>query len=109
MFCDFFIASSRGKPIELPMRRDIPAQEIFFYNAADALEGRSYDACENIIALTTQLHHGLLATRGGVPVGARLHQLDQNASGDDSLAVGAECTQRSRFASANSTRGMPNP
>ena len=48
------MVAAENKPIELSMCRDIPGQEIFYFNSSDELEGRSFDACENIIAVTFQ-------------------------------------------------------
>ena len=48
------LLASESKPIELSMRKDIPCQEISFFDAGNRLVIRSYDACENIIALSFQ-------------------------------------------------------
>jgi hypothetical protein len=48
------LVATQNKPVEMSMRKDIPAQDIFYFNAANALEGRSYDGAENLINLTFQ-------------------------------------------------------
>src|SRR5262245_14465104 len=42
------------KPIEVPMRKEVPSQDISFFTAGNMLEGRSFDAAENLIAMTLQ-------------------------------------------------------
>ncbi len=43
-----------AKPIEVPMRKDVAAQEICYFDSSNRLEGRSYYGAENIVALTFQ-------------------------------------------------------
>src|SRR4051812_7848995 len=41
-----------GKPVELPVRKQVDRQEIFYFDSTNALIGRSYDASENVISMT---------------------------------------------------------
>jgi hypothetical protein len=41
-----------GQPIELPVRRKVDREELFYFNADNELIGRSYDASENFISMT---------------------------------------------------------
>ncbi len=41
-----------GKPVELPMRKDVTDQRIFYFDSSNQLLGRSFDVSENFIAMT---------------------------------------------------------
>ncbi len=43
-----------SKPVERPMRKDIRSQNIFYFDSSNEPQGRSFDECENIIALSFQ-------------------------------------------------------
>jgi hypothetical protein len=46
------VAAVRESTIELELERDFDRQDLFFFNAQDRLEGRSYDQCRDKWALT---------------------------------------------------------
>jgi hypothetical protein len=48
------LVAAESKPIELSMRKDVPMQDICFFDSTNKLEGRSYISSENIVALTFQ-------------------------------------------------------
>ena len=48
------LVAGEGKAVELSVRKGMPSQDIWYYNADNVLEGKTFDACENIIALTFQ-------------------------------------------------------
>lgn len=45
-------AANDGKAIEMSVRKDIESQTIFYVDAANRLQGRSYDRCEDLFSLT---------------------------------------------------------
>jgi hypothetical protein len=48
------LVAPEAKPIDLPLRRQVESQMIFYYDGANTLHGRSYDRCENFITMTFQ-------------------------------------------------------
>lgn len=48
------LVSVEGKSIELPMRQQVARQNIFYFDSAGVLQGRTYDASENFMALALQ-------------------------------------------------------
>jgi hypothetical protein len=48
------LLAGEGKAVELPMRKGMVSQDIWYYNASNALEGHTFNGCENLIALTFQ-------------------------------------------------------
>lgn len=48
------LVGAEGKPIELPLRKEVRNQEIFYFDSLNQLEGRSWDQSENVIAMTIQ-------------------------------------------------------
>ncbi len=46
--------ASDGKAVELSVRKDVESQTIFYIDATNRLQGRSYDRCENLINVTFQ-------------------------------------------------------
>jgi hypothetical protein len=48
------LVAAESKPVELSMRKDIPQQEISVFDSSNRLEVRSYNASENILAITFQ-------------------------------------------------------
>ena len=48
------LVAAESKPIELPVRKELPSQDIFYFDAQNALHGQSFDACENILTVTFQ-------------------------------------------------------
>jgi hypothetical protein len=43
------LVSVDGKTADLPVRKEISSQDIFYFDSANELHGRSFDACENIM------------------------------------------------------------
>ena len=43
-----------GRPVELPMRKDVRSQEIFYFDASGELQGSSFDQSENVITMSFQ-------------------------------------------------------
>lgn len=58
-------AGEDGKAIEMAVRKDVDQQTIFYLDAANRLQGRSYDRCENLLSLT---FHPLARRPGAVRV-----------------------------------------
>jgi hypothetical protein len=48
------LVGHEGKPIELPLRKEVHDQEIFYFDRDNRLQGRSFEQSENFIALTMQ-------------------------------------------------------
>jgi hypothetical protein len=48
------LVAGEGKAVELSVRKGMPSQDIWYYNADNVLEGKTFDACENVVALTFQ-------------------------------------------------------
>ena len=48
------LVAAEAKPVELPVRKDIVGQNLFYFDAKNRMQGQSFDACENVIALTFQ-------------------------------------------------------
>src|SRR6266540_3635103 len=48
------LVSLEGKTVELPVRRQIHHQDIFYFDSAGILHGRTFDASENLITLVLQ-------------------------------------------------------
>ena len=48
------LVAAEAKPVELPVRKDIIGQRLFYFDAKNKMQGQSFDACENVIALTFQ-------------------------------------------------------
>jgi len=48
------LVGHEGKPIELPLRKEVRAQDIFYFDRDNRLQGRSFEQSENFIALTLQ-------------------------------------------------------
>jgi hypothetical protein len=48
------LVSMDGKTVELPMRKEVQRQDLFYFDNANMLHGRSFDACENIITMVLQ-------------------------------------------------------
>lgn len=48
------LVAAENKPVELPVRKDLVSQVLFFFDAQNRPIGQSFDACENFIALTVQ-------------------------------------------------------
>jgi hypothetical protein len=48
------LVGQEGKPVELPLRKEVRAQDIFYFDADSKLQGRSFDQSENVITLTMQ-------------------------------------------------------
>ncbi|HEV7301380.1 MAG TPA: hypothetical protein VGN72_18605 [Tepidisphaeraceae bacterium] len=47
-------AGGESKPVEVMIRRDIDSQTIFYLDAANRLQGRSYDRSEDLLSITFQ-------------------------------------------------------
>ncbi len=45
-------AGEDGKAIEMSLQKDVNSQTIFFLDAANRLQGRSFDRCENLLSLS---------------------------------------------------------
>jgi hypothetical protein len=48
------LVSMDGKTVELPLRKEVQRQDIFYFDNARELHGRSFDACENVITMVLQ-------------------------------------------------------
>ncbi|MEO6437236.1 MAG: hypothetical protein ABIP55_15955 [Tepidisphaeraceae bacterium] len=48
------LVSVESKPVELPLRKDVTAQDICYFDAGNVLHGQSFDACENYLTITLQ-------------------------------------------------------
>ena len=48
------LVGSEGKPVELPMRKEVPWENIFYFNAQNEPIGRTYEQSENFVTLTFQ-------------------------------------------------------
>jgi hypothetical protein len=48
------LVAAENKPVELAVRKEVASQEIFYFDKTNLLQGKSYDACENLITLTFQ-------------------------------------------------------
>jgi hypothetical protein len=46
------LVAAEAKPVELPVRKDIVSQNLFYFDAQNRMQGQSFDACENFINLT---------------------------------------------------------
>ena len=48
------LVAAEAKPVELPVRKEQPFQDVWYFNARNELRGQSYDACENVLNVTFQ-------------------------------------------------------
>jgi hypothetical protein len=48
------LVAAEAKPVELPVRKQIVNQDLFYFDAKNRMQGQSFDACENIINLSFQ-------------------------------------------------------
>ncbi|MEA2709280.1 MAG: hypothetical protein QOF78_1881 [Phycisphaerales bacterium] len=48
------LVAAEAKPVELPVRKELTSQDLFYFDSKNALHGQSFDACENIINVTFQ-------------------------------------------------------
>src|SRR5687768_15514978 len=48
------LVGQEGKPLELPLRKEVRGQDIFYFDAENQLQGRTFEQSENVIALTMQ-------------------------------------------------------
>ena len=48
------LVAAEGKPIELPLRKNLPAQDICYFDSTNAMIGESFDEGENAVTLTLQ-------------------------------------------------------
>jgi hypothetical protein len=48
------LVAAEAKPVELPVRKQIVSQDLFYFDAKNRMQGQSFDACENIINLSFQ-------------------------------------------------------
>jgi hypothetical protein len=48
------LVGAEGKPVELPMRKEVPWENIFYFNADNEPVGRTYEQSENFVTLTFQ-------------------------------------------------------
>ena len=48
------LVAAEAKPVELPCRKAIATQNLFYFDAKNAMQGQTFDACENLISLTFQ-------------------------------------------------------
>ena len=48
------VVGLEGKPVELPMRKEVRSQEIWYLDSANELQGRSWDESENLITISFQ-------------------------------------------------------
>jgi hypothetical protein len=48
------LVGAEGKPIEIPLRKEVRGEDIFYFDSHNQLQGRSFDASENLIAMTLQ-------------------------------------------------------
>lgn len=48
------LVAAEAKPVELPVRKDIVSQNLFYFDAKNRMHGDTFEACENFISLTFQ-------------------------------------------------------
>ena len=48
------LVAAENKPVELPLRRNVRAQDICYFDSSNVLYGQSFDECENLIVMTLQ-------------------------------------------------------
>ena len=48
------LVAAEAKPVELPVRKDVVSQNLFYFDAKHSMQGQSFDGCENIINLSFQ-------------------------------------------------------
>src|SRR5688572_12428227 len=48
------VVGAEGRPIELPMRKEVPGQDIWYFDQTNQLKGRTYGQCENVVMMTIQ-------------------------------------------------------
>ena len=48
------LVAAEAKPVELAVRKEQPFQDVWYFDARHELRGQSYDACENLLAVTFQ-------------------------------------------------------
>ena len=48
------LVSFEGRTVELPMRKQVQRQHIFYLDSAGAMQGRTFDASENLVAMVLQ-------------------------------------------------------
>jgi hypothetical protein len=48
------LVSLEGRTVELPMRKGVQRQHIFYIDSAGAMQGRTFDASENLVAMVLQ-------------------------------------------------------
>jgi len=48
------LVAAEAKPVEMPVRKTIVSQNLFYFDAKNRMQGQSFDACENLINLSFQ-------------------------------------------------------
>jgi hypothetical protein len=48
------MVGATGKPMELPMRKEVRTQHIFYFDKSNQMQGRTYDESANIVTMTVQ-------------------------------------------------------
>jgi hypothetical protein len=48
------LVAAEGKPVELPLRKSLPSQDICYFDSANIMTGESFDESENVVTLTLQ-------------------------------------------------------
>ena len=48
------MVGATGKPMELPMRKEVRTEHIFYFDKQNQLQGRTYDDSANIVTMTVQ-------------------------------------------------------
>lgn len=48
------LVAAEAKPFELPVRKEIVNQNLFYFDSKNRMQGQSFEACENLLSLTVQ-------------------------------------------------------
>ena len=48
------LVGASAKPVELPMRKELRWQNIFYFDRRSQLQGRTFERCENLMTMTVQ-------------------------------------------------------
>ncbi len=48
------LVAAEAKPVEMPVRKDIVSQNLFYFDAKNRMQGQSFDACQNLLNLSFQ-------------------------------------------------------
>lgn len=48
------LVAAENKPVELPLRKGVPFQDICYFDSSNRLSGQSFDECENLVTMTLQ-------------------------------------------------------